>query len=548
MDRPAYGTKWIRNLRLPTWFDTTKNPPMKPRNLSEWKLTEAAHLLNRAGFGGSPQAIRDLHALGPDKAVEKLIAGEKPESDPLPPPAWANEEAYRRDAQEFMEMRRQVMEAERAAGSQDPEAARKQGEERMKMQRQMRQEAFQQGGELTRWWVRRMIRGPHPLQEKMVLFWHGHFASSMEKVRSAYFLYKQNDLFRTQALGSFGDLAKGIVRDPAMMVYLDIQQSRKQMPNENFAREVMELFTLGEGNYSEDDIRQAARAFTGLRLDRQNGKSSFAAFQHDNGEKTFFGKKGLFGPDDIIDILLQQEACPKFMARKFWRFFVNDGPTDEDVAQLAAVLRKENFHIGKTLRTLFLSEAFYDKRNIRAEIKSPVVFLVQLARQLEIDDLPLAVLAGSMREMGQQLFFPPNVAGWPGGAAWITTNTLFARYNVAGTLVRSNDPDFAVYGGPAMEKLKDKPKAAQAVKELRNRARRDWPKPDFAKLAPASLRQTPEKLVEDLAFRFYQSPLRAEDRSSFLEFVQKEATDGLTDLEVGKLVHLMLSTPNYQLS
>jgi uncharacterized protein (DUF1800 family) len=522
---------------------------MKARNLREWSLIEAAHLLNRAGFGGTPDEVRALHALGPEKAVDRLIAGVSVDKDPLPPPDWASEDAYKEQVREFMNMRRDTMAETGGPGGEGKEAeARKAGEARMKIQKLLRQNGLVQGVELTRWWMQRMLRGPHPLQEKMVLFWHGHFASSMEKVRVAYFMYRQNALFRELALGSFGELTKRIVRDPAMMTYLDIQQSRKQMPNENFAREVMELFALGEGHYSEDDIRAAARAFTGLRLDRASGRTSFSAYQHDGGEKTIFGRTGKFEPDDVVDLLLAQEACAPFLARKLLRFFVNDAPSDAEVAAFADVMRREDFHLGRSLRTLFLAEEFYGRKNIRAQIKSPIVFLIGLARQLELSDLPAMAVAGGMRDMGQVLFLPPNVAGWPGGPAWITTNTLFARYNLAGALARSGDPDFALYGGTNDAKLKAKPLAAKMAREVRGRVRRDWPKPDYARMVPADLRRDPAALVDALVLRLFQNPLRSEDRKAFLDFAAKEGEGGLTDLEVGRLVHLMMSTPLYQLT
>ncbi len=528
---------------------------MKARPQKNWSLIEAAHLLNRAAFGGTPGQLRSLHALGPDAAVEKLLAGEKPAKDPLPPPAWATPEAYRTMIREFMEMRREMGVANRPnrpgpkseTMEAEPETVRRRGEAQMKIQKMLRETSREQGQDLTRWWFQRMVRGPHPAAEKMALFWHGHFASSMEKVRNSYFMFRQNELFRQHALGDFGALAKAIVRDPAMMIYLDLQQSKKAMPNENFARELMELFTLGEGHYTEDDIKQSARAFTGLRLERYTGEVEFSRSQHDGGEKQFHGRKGNFGPDDIVDILLEQSACAEFMARKLWRFYVNDAPTDAEVAEFAATLRAHKYQITPTLRRLFLSEAFYRKENIRAQIKSPVVFLAQLTRQLGLQDLPPPILLGGMREMGQQLLLPPNVAGWPGGAAWINTNTLFARYNMAGVLARSADPDYSIMG-MSKGKNNNKVRPNRDGKGGDARRRRDMPQPDYATIAPKELRSDPEKLVDQLVFRFFQFPIRKEDRDGFLEFARKESEGGLDDVKIGHLVHLMLSTPYYQLT
>lgn len=532
---------------------------MKARTNQNWTITEAAHLLNRAAFGGPPDQVRAIHALGPQAAVDQLLAlgTAAPSPDPLPAPAWATAEAYREQTREFLEERRAMgLEMGRPGKKKSemtdlpPEEARKRAEARQKMQKEMRQLALAQGVELTRWWFKRMVDGPQPAREKMVLFWHGHFATSMEKVRNAYFLYLQNDLFRRFAFGDFAELTKRVTRDPAMMLYLDVQDSKRTMPNENFARELMELFTLGEGNYSEDDIKASARAFTGLRLSRFTGDVSFAKSQHDSGTKSFLGRTGNLGPDDIVDTIMAQSGCATFIARKLWRFYVNDAPTDDDVAELAGTLRAEKYQIGPVLRQLFLSEAFYRNDNIRAEIKSPVVFLAGLARHLGLKDLPGMVLLSGMREMGQQLFVPPNVAGWPGGSAWINTNTLFARYNIAGMITRSADPGYAITGLKGANRPGAKPNGPdrKSGKFLQDRIRRDWPKPDYAVIAPAKLREDPAQLVDHLVFRFFQAPLRKEDREGFLEFLRKESTDGITDTEIGKLVHLMLSTPYYQLT
>lgn len=523
---------------------------MKARTRPDWSITEAAHLLNRAAFGGPPEQIRALHAMGPEAAVDKILSGEKTARDPMPPPEWASEEAYAREVEEFMTMRREAGVAARPGrpnpANAGPEEQRAREMKRQKLQKFLRERSREQGVEMGRWWFRRMAAGPHPAAEKMALFWHGHFATSMEKVRVAWFMFKQNQLFRDHALGDFGALTKAITRDPAMMIYLDLQQSRKERPNENFAREVMELFTLGEGNYSESDIREAARAFTGYRLERDSGKVHFVGRQHDNGEKKFHGRTGNFGADEIVDILLEQPACATFIARKIWRYMVNDAPRDEQVEAFAAVLREEKFHIGRSLRRLFLSEDFYRRENIRAVIKSPAVFLAQMCRHFSMSALPEMLVLGGMREMGQTLFLPPNVAGWPGGAAWINTNTLFARYNIAGAIARGGDPDYTITGLGNGKQLDGKTKAGAGNRA--ERARRFMPKPDYAAIAPPELRANPEKLVDSLTFRFFQHPLRQEDREKFLSFARGESEGGLTDIEVGHLVHVMLSTPYYQLT
>src|SRR5205814_6579142 len=244
----------------------------------------------------------------------------------VPPPAWAHP---RKIGEIRMEMRSKKISPK----------------ERKERKREFHDMEGENILDLRRWWLERMLTSPAPLLEKMTLFWHGHFATSVQKVKDGYWMWLQNDTLRRNALGNFGTLVKAISRDPAMMIYLDLQQSRKEHPNENWARELMELFTVGIGNYSETDIRESARAFTGYRVDMTNQQFRFAPKQHDDGPKTFIGKTGAWNGDDIIDALMKQPACAQFLARKLWRFFAEDEPSAKIVDALAARIREHNFEM-----------------------------------------------------------------------------------------------------------------------------------------------------------------------------------------------------------
>src|SRR4030095_9897231 len=289
--------------------------------------------------------------------------------------------------------------------------------------------------DLRRWWLERILTSPAPLLEKMTLFWHGHFATSVQKVRDGYWMWLQNDTLRRNALGNFASLTKKMSRDPAMMIYLDLQKSEKEHPNENWARELMELFTIGIGNYTEQDIRESARAFTGYRVHFGTHQFRFRALQHDETSKTFMDRTGSLDGDDIIDTLLEKPACGQFIGRKIWRYFVEDEPSQQIVDAFADRVRAHNYEIRPLLREILSSSEFYSGRVMRSQIKSPVQFLIQTAKLLEIPLPPVAIAQNAMRQMGQILFAPPSVKGWDGGKSWISTSTLLFRYNFANYLI-----------------------------------------------------------------------------------------------------------------
>ena len=287
-------------------------------------------------------------------------------------------------------------------------------------------------GSLKNWWLYRMIYSANPLAEKMALFWHNHFATSNAKVRSARHMAAQNLLIRKHALGSFRDLLAGMARDVAMLRWLDSNANRKRQPNENFAREVMELFTLGVGNYSEQDIKEAARAFSGWHV--RNEKFWFNKNQHDDGNKTVFGKSGTFGGDDIIDLCLSHEACPRFLAQKLLEAFVAPDPDKSDIEALANRIRAHDFDMAQVMGELLQSKIFFAPGSRRAIIKSPVELVVGAYRTLGIRaKLPPSVQL--MADLGQNLFEPPTVKGWEGGRLWINATSMLQRTNFAADLL-----------------------------------------------------------------------------------------------------------------
>lgn len=360
---------------------------------------DARHLLNRTSFAASPEDIAAFSGLTRQQAVDRLLASNHSIAITAPP-AWVDEP--------FQSLRRfRAMSAE----------------ERKLAQREVFQRAF----ELQSWWLAEMLATRAPIGEKMTLFWHNHFVSSVQKVRSPPLLYRQNVLLRDHALANFGDLLHVVARDPAMLIYLDNANSRRGQPNENFAREVMELFTLGEGSYSEQDVKEAARAFTGWSIDPDTGKFLLRPSAHDDEAKTVLGRSGNYDGDAVLDILLAQPQTAEFIVRKLWREFVSSDPDAAEVTRIARIFRDSRYDIRTALRALLVSDAFYAPGNRGALIKSPIELVVGTLRQFNFttgDVMPFVVIAN---QLGQRLFAPPNVKGWPGGEAWINSATLLGR-------------------------------------------------------------------------------------------------------------------------
>lgn len=293
-------------------------------------------------------------------------------------------------------------------------------EEERKNLRQMNAQGLK---DLNISWVDTMTTGEHPLREKMALFWHGHFACRTQNV-----LFNQQllDVIRTNALGNFGDLLSAVSKTPAMLAFLNNQQNRKAHPNENFAREVMELFTMGRGNYTETDVKEAARAFTGWGYDA-DGNFVFREKQHDDGTKTVLGKTGHFNGDDMLKILLDKKATAHFITTKIYRYFVDEPPDPERINELADKFYASGYHVRELMHNIFMADWFYDPKYIGSRIKSPVEWLVGFRKSIPISFERPEIMISFQQILGQVLFYPPNVAGWPGGRNWIDSSSLMYR-------------------------------------------------------------------------------------------------------------------------
>jgi uncharacterized protein (DUF1800 family) len=283
------------------------------------------------------------------------------------------------------------------------------------------------------WWLNRMVSTAHPLQELMTLFWHNHFATAIAKVGRADLMLRQNELFRRHALGNFRELLLGVTADPAMLIWLDGRSSHKRAPNENYAREMMELFTLGPGHYTEADVHALARALTGYRVDR-DGQAVWDPRDHDDSVKTLLGKTGSWGPEPAIDLVLSQPAHGPFLVGKLWEFFVGPQPSAADLAPFVRVYLDSGLELRPVVRALLCSEAFYDPRRRLGLVKSPAELVVSALRALGARPASYGPVLSAMSRMGMDLFDPPNVAGWPGGLSgpvWINAGTLSARLRFA---------------------------------------------------------------------------------------------------------------------
>lgn len=295
----------------------------------------------------------------------------------------------------------------------------------------------QENNLLIAWWLQQLHHTTIPLQERMVIFWHNHFTSSAQKVRYPELMYRQHLLFRKHALGSFAELLKEICNDPAMIIYLDTNKNTAKAPNENFARELLELFTLGEGYYTESDIINAAKSFTGKRYNVKKDQVIFTKKQYDSSEKIFLGKKGNFSSDNIIDILLEAPRTAEFIAEKFWNHFINTKQPNADVIKdWAKKFRESNYQIRSLLLSIIESEVFWEQSNRGVFIKSPIEFTIGLLRELELNSFKsYGKLANINTRLGQRLFYPPDVKGWRGGFNWLDNSSFVLRQMFAQQIV-----------------------------------------------------------------------------------------------------------------
>lgn len=386
-----------------------------------WNSRLAAHLLRRAGFGGTPDDVKRLAGMRVHDAVESFI--HFPSTADLPAPG----DVFDPYQQGMLPLQRPGM----GMGMQMNDTTR-----RMRFQT-MREDSRKSIISLQKWWLDRMLATPAPLQEKMTFFFHGHFTTAaIQKGVWPSYVYNQNQLFRNYALGNLRDLTLAVSKDPAMLLYLDNARSAAAHPNENYARELMELFTLGHGNYSEQDIRQSARAFTGWTINPRDGQFAENARLHDSGIKQFMGRSGNYSGEDIVNIIFQQPACAKFFASELLSFFVYSDPEPQLVDAVAGLLNEHGYNLAPVMSKLFSSNVFFSDRAYRALVKSPVEFVVGSYKVFGLAETdPTAQRA--LVQMGQILFYPPNVAGWPGGSNWLTSQMMIARENFATALVNS---------------------------------------------------------------------------------------------------------------
>jgi uncharacterized protein (DUF1800 family) len=376
---------------------------------------------------------------------------------------------------------------------------------------------------MTAWWIKRLLESRHPLREKLTLFWHNHFATSNAKVNDAGAMIGMYRLLYRHALGSFSTLLHEITHDPAMLVWLDTTSSVRGKPNENYARELMELFSLGIGHYSERDIREAARAFTGYVV--RSGRSSFEPARHDPGEKVVLGKAGPFRAEEVVDLCLQQSACPTFITSKLFRFLISETltPSAELLAPLAEEFR-DGYHFGRLVERMLRSNLFFSDHAYRSRIKSPVDFAVGTVRALE-GQVSATALASALEGLGQRLGYPPSVKGWDGGPAWLNAQTLLFRHNLALALTSTEDDRFRSRCDPAAL--------------VRKRGRADGPQP-----------------VEFLLDLLLQGDAGADARPRLTEYLDAArrqkmpafwTEDQSADRAIRATCYLILTRPEYQL-
>jgi uncharacterized protein (DUF1800 family) len=481
-----------------------------------WGASTARHLLRRAAFEGTPQDVERLSRMSMAEAVDSLLnappdhtLSPKPLLDPLL--ITAGRQAQR----ELTDSQRQLYRQTRRTA------------DRLQLAR------------IRSWWLDRMVRSSDQFREKMVLFWHGHFTSGYREVRSSHLLFKQNQLLREHALGNVRDLLLKISSNPAMLLYLDSSRNRKSHPNENYSRELLELFTLGEGNYTEQDIKEAARAFTGWSVDQTQFR--FNRRQHDYGDKMFMGRRGPWNGGDIIDIVLEQEACHRYFATKLFEFFCYDNPDRATVRGLATQFRKSRYELKPVLRRILMSRAFYSDAARGTRIKSPVQLAVGTLRVLGIREYDPVRLARSVATMGQQLFQPPTVKGWDGGETWINTATLFSRYNFAGDVVRGFPADRNEHR--MMRRMQDGVEAFGFL-EIKKRQSNGQKPYDPGILLPSTLRD-PE-VVGYLADRLLAVDMPIDDQGALAAALGQASATQRSHDQIRTLIQLLMSTPHYQ--
>ena len=578
------------------WVDDLD--PIQP---ADWDRARAKHLLNRAGFGGTPEDIDRLATLTPVEAVRRIIDYEKVENGDLP--AFEHSGVYDPTLKVFPPSRPATTRKAETTGEAIGVRVKPGGSRRMQPVVDrfffwLRATALETR-RVAAWWADRMVSTDRPLQEKMALFWHGHFATGADKVRDYRKMLVQLELFHQKGTGNFRELLIAVAQDPAMLVFLDAGQNVKGAPNENFGREVMELFTMGVGNYSEHDIREAARAFTGWTNDDLRFKLDEA--KHDTGEKEFLGRRGNFDGVDILNIILDQKVTANFIAGKIYRYFVRDDLSPVLQERLGAVLRENDYELKPLLRTIFLSRDFYSEPSVGTRIKGPVDLIVSMCRELGVKRLPgVPDFNSACGELGQVLLNPPTVAGWAQGRSWITPGMLLARGNLARQMLL---PDMINFIDPNLD-------PGPQIREVNNRILRGMSvtaatseenpgtgmaddramanvladKEDFntrygslngwreavrkvkptlrvpaqfslSNLVLSAQPRTTTEVVDVMLGRFLSMPLAEKSRLALIGFLDNEL--GTSDIGRAEtymeeplrlLVHLIMSTPEYQLA
>ncbi len=468
----------------------------KPSSADAWNRKWAAHLYRRAGFGASNEELAQAEKRGFPDTLKLLLDGQPGSGDMLST----------------------LADVGRVAASQDTD-----------------------GTQLRGWWLYCALQGGHPLREKLTLFWHNHFATSILKVRDAKLMFRQNALFREHALGKFGPLLHAVSHDGAMLLWLDSNSNVKGKPNENYAREVMELFSLGVGNYTEKDVREAARAFTGWHTDGSGFR--FNPAQHDTDPKTVLGKTGDFDGGDVVKILLEQPAAARFLVRKLYTYLVSEiVPPDALLEPLCDSFRKSEYDVAALLKMLLSSRLFYSDHAFRKRIKSPIEYVLgavrAIYRRYEESDAhyrPLAhrVLVKWIGAMGQALFAPPNVKGWTGGRTWLNTATVLERDNFAAALASGAMwlPPAEVTGFTINTEVPP-PRAFDPIRVL-----------DEDKATSA------EDIVRVLLDAYAPGGVRAEAREKLIAFVGEDKPTGLAlARRAREAVHAILSMPESQLN
>ncbi len=575
---------------------------LAPISLSDWTYDRARHLIDRAGFGAPPAEIARLAAMTPEQAVASVMDYQSIPNDHLAPfdPSGVWDPSLR----DFPPSR--VAATERAERTGEALGARVKpaGERRLQpvVDRffYWLRATMLETRRLAHWWADRMVATSRPLEEKMALFWHGHFATGEEKIRDYRKMEQQLALLHRHATGNFRTLLIEAARDPAMLAYLDAAENVKGAPNENFAREVMELFTMGVGHYTEKDIREAARAFTGWIDDGLDFKVD--PVKHDDGAKTFLDRTGNFDGVDILSIILEQKVTAEYVAAKLYKFFARENISPDLAVRLGAVLRDNDYEIAPLMRTIFLSRDFYSPPSVGTRIKGPIELIVSTYRKLGVKHLPgIPDLYLVSRELGQTLLNPPTVAGWAQGRAWITPGLLLARGNFARDVLfpdiinfvepnfnpgaevkRVNDRILAGYsiaeatveqegGGGGMEGGdKTMANVIAGAEDFNTRygslvgwqeaVRRIKPIPraaaqfELSRLVNASGAKTAADAVDHLSLRLLSVPVAGAVRSSLVAFLERQL--GTAELERASTymerplrltAHLIMSSPEFQL-